>query len=62
MRRVGWIQEAGNAAAGRRRAYQVTTTGRALLAAELKRLERLLRYATPALAGGPGSPEGPEGG
>jgi DNA-binding PadR family transcriptional regulator len=46
----------------RRRTYQITATGRAILAAELKRLERLLRYATPAVAGAPGSHDSSEGG
>ncbi len=50
MRRVEWIREAGGD--HRRRAYQVTTVGQALLSAELKRLERLLEYARPALADG----------
>jgi DNA-binding PadR family transcriptional regulator len=54
MRRVGWIQEVEHFGPGRRRAYEITATGRAILAAELQRLERLLRYARPAVAGSPG--------
>ena len=38
----------------RRRAYEVTPSGRALLSAELARLERLLQHARPALANGSG--------
>ncbi len=53
MRRVGWIREAGDADDRRRKAYQITASGRAVLAAELTRLERLLRHARPALAGAP---------
>ncbi|MGD2122629.1 MAG: helix-turn-helix transcriptional regulator [Gemmatimonadota bacterium] len=43
----------------RRKTYQITGFGRSLLAAELARLERLLRFARPALANG--SPESPAG-
>jgi DNA-binding PadR family transcriptional regulator len=54
MRRVGWIREAGGSDDSRRKAYQITATGKAILSAELKRLERLLRHARPAVAGAPG--------
>jgi len=54
MSRGGWIGRAEDAAedAGRRRTYSVTATGRALLHAEVARMERLLRQARPALASG----------
>jgi DNA-binding PadR family transcriptional regulator len=51
MRREGWIEEAGQGT-GRRRVYEITGFGRELLAAELDRLERLLRQAGPTLADG----------
>jgi len=37
----------------RRRTYEITPHGKALLGAELSRLERLLEHARPALANGP---------
>ncbi len=40
----------------RRRTYEVTPHGKALLGAELARLERLLEHARPALADGPTPP------
>jgi len=58
MRRLNWIREAadeGDAdalASPRRRTYEVTAQGRALLAAELARLQRLLRQVRPAVGGG----------
>jgi len=65
MRRLEWIQESAEAEkegagiqkksaarAGQRRVYEVTALGRSLLAAELARLERLLRQAQPAVGGG----------
>jgi DNA-binding PadR family transcriptional regulator len=59
MRGVGWIQEANPGALpgedSRRRSYEVTREGLALLTAELARLERLLRQARPALARGGGA-------
>ncbi len=58
MRGLGWIQEAEAEAVRvedtRRRIYEVTPEGRALLSAELTRLERLLEQARPALARGGG--------
>jgi len=64
MRRVGWIREASDVSAEtsdtdrindtRRRTYEITKNGRSLLAAELGRLERLLKHARPALANGDG--------
>ncbi len=62
MRRVGWIQEIGVVANDRRKAYRITTTGRSVLAAELNRLERLLRHARPLLAEGPEAPGSGRGG
>ena len=54
MRRDGWIAETGEDGPGRRRTYEVTEAGRAVLAAEVARLERLLGQVRPALAdGGP---------
>lgn len=62
MRRVRWIRENGSASArevalngpGRRKTYEITADGRALLTAELSRLEKLLRCARPAMAKGGG--------
>lgn len=51
MRDLGWIEEA-EGSGDRRRVHRITAEGRALLAAELGRLERLLGQARPALAGG----------
>jgi DNA-binding PadR family transcriptional regulator len=65
MRGAGWIREAFERSVGetpqtgpntdaRRKTYEITRTGRSLLAAELARLERLLERARPALADGSG--------
>jgi DNA-binding PadR family transcriptional regulator len=51
MRGMGWIEEA-NGDDSRRRVHRVTDRGRAVLSAELARLERLLEQARPALAEG----------
>ena len=51
MRELGWIEEAAGDEP-RRRVYRVTDRGRAVVSAELTRLERLLSQARPALAGG----------
>jgi len=67
MSRLGWIRQATNGGTGvpagtgsntdtRRRTYEVTPHGKALLAAEVARLERLLEHARPALAHGPTPP------
>ncbi len=50
----GWIQRAEAVESGddRRRTYEIAQDGRALLTAELARLERLLDQARPAIAGG----------
>ena len=51
MRALGWIEDAPTDHA-RRRVHRITDRGRALVAAELARLERLLTQARPALADG----------
>jgi DNA-binding PadR family transcriptional regulator len=64
MRRLGWIEETaggvdapdtGPDSTPRRRTYALAPQGRALLSAELARLERLLMHVGPAVAGGEGS-------
>lgn len=50
MRGLGWITEAADAD-DRRRTHRITAAGRAVLRAELERLERLLAQARPAVAG-----------
>lgn len=50
MRELGWIEEAEGDA--RRRVYRIAVPGRAVVSAELTRLERLLEQARPALADG----------
>jgi len=64
MRRLGWIEETaggvdasgtGPDSAPRRRTYALASPGKALLSAELERLEQLLRHVRPAVAGGEGS-------
>ena len=52
MNGLGWIRQAPGDGDGRRRTYEITPNGRALLSAELQRLERLLEQARPAVAGG----------
>jgi len=60
MTRLGWIRQEMGADASRtqgnsearRKTYEITPNGRALFAAELARLERLLQFARPAVAGG----------
>jgi DNA-binding PadR family transcriptional regulator len=56
MRRDRWIDEVDDPAEGdqdrRRRTFGVTALGRAVLRAEVARLERLLGQARPALAEG----------
>jgi len=51
MRKRGWVEES-ECREARRRVHEITATGRAILAAELSRLEVLLVQARPALAGG----------
>jgi DNA-binding PadR family transcriptional regulator len=51
MRGLGWIEEADEGD-GRRRVHRITAQGRAIVSAELRRLERLLGQVRPALARG----------
>jgi DNA-binding PadR family transcriptional regulator len=51
MRALGWIVEADDQEE-RRRTHRMTPDGRAVLGAEVARLERLLAHARPAVAGG----------
>jgi DNA-binding PadR family transcriptional regulator len=67
MLRLGWIRQANGGEDGgipgesgestdtRRRVYVVTPHGKAILAAELARLQRLLEHVRPALADGEGA-------
>ncbi len=50
MRSLAWIEDVEEEEE-RRRTHRITADGRALLAAELRRLERLLADARPAVAG-----------
>jgi DNA-binding PadR family transcriptional regulator len=52
MSGLGWIAPAQGDDDSRRRTYEIAPRGRALLTAELRRLERLLDQARPAMAGG----------
>ncbi len=58
MSGLGWIAESGESDATRsnsgppRRIYEITERGRHILAAEVSRLESLLRHARPALVEG----------
>lgn len=51
MRELGWIEEA-DGDDDRRRVHRITERGKAIVSAELARLERLLSQARPALADG----------
>jgi DNA-binding PadR family transcriptional regulator len=51
MRALAWIEEADDDEE-RRRTYRITSAGREVLVAELRRLERLLEHARPAVADG----------
>jgi PadR family transcriptional regulator PadR len=51
MTNLDWIRQTAGGDS-RRRTYQVVAQGRAVLTAELSRLERLLADARPAMAGG----------
>ena len=51
MRALGWIEEAEDDDE-RRRTYRITRDGRAVLVAELGRLENLLAQARPAVTDG----------
>lgn len=48
----GWIRQTVEEAESRRRTYEIAPDGRAVLTAELQRLERLLDQARPAIARG----------
>jgi DNA-binding PadR family transcriptional regulator len=50
MRALKWIEEAVDGEE-RRRTHRITRTGRSVLTAEVRRLERLLAQARPAVAG-----------
>ncbi len=50
MRALAWIEEADDAEE-RRRTHRITAAGRAVLRAEVTRLEELLAHARPAVAG-----------
>ncbi len=52
MRRDGWLEEVASAGDSRRRTFALTGAGRAVLNAEIGRLERLLAHARPRLAQG----------
>lgn len=48
MREQGWVDEHDDGS-DRRRTHRITPRGRAVLRAEVERLERLVRHARPAL-------------
>ena len=52
MSGLHWIEQTQGVGDSRRRTYEIGRDGRAVLAAELARLERLLDQARPAVAGG----------
>ncbi|HKJ02333.1 MAG TPA: helix-turn-helix transcriptional regulator [Longimicrobiales bacterium] len=52
MRALGWIEDAEDGEE-RRRTHRITVDGRAVLRAEVARLEELLAHARPAVAGRP---------
>ncbi len=52
MRRDGWLEEVASSDDDRRRTFALTRAGRAILDAEVRRLERLLAHARPRLAEG----------
>ena len=49
MRGLGWIEE-DSGGGQRRRVHRITAQGRAIVSAELRRIERLLIQARPVLA------------
>lgn len=51
MSGLGWIRRAKEEGDARRRTYEISESGRAVLAAEVTRLESLLAQARPAVAG-----------
>ena len=53
MRRDGWVEEvAGDGGDGRRRTFSLTPSGRAVLSAEVRRLEALLAHVRPGAVTG----------
>jgi DNA-binding PadR family transcriptional regulator len=52
MGRLSWIRHSQIDTGTRRRTYEITPHGRGILAAELRRLERVLEHARLALADG----------
>ena len=48
----GWVEEVAAAPEGRRRTFALTPMGRAILSAEIRRLEELLVQARPRLVDG----------
>ena len=55
MSRDGWVEEVESPAEGRRRTFDLTGTGREVLGAEIRRLDRLLSQVRPV----PAQAEGP---
>lgn len=53
MSELGWIRQAPVDPDSRRRTYEISSDGKAVLSAELARLERLLEQARPAMEGSP---------
>jgi DNA-binding PadR family transcriptional regulator len=51
MTGLGWIRAVQGEDDGRRRTYEISPEGRAVVRAELDRLEHLLKQARPAVAG-----------
>lgn len=49
MREEGWVEECEDGDSDRRRTHEITPRGRAVLRAEVERLERLVEHARPAL-------------
>lgn len=52
MEQLTWIRQSAASDEPRRRTYEITRHGKAVLAAELARLDRVLEHARLALAGG----------
>jgi DNA-binding PadR family transcriptional regulator len=49
MRDQGWVDECEDDGSDRRRTHEITPRGRAVLRAEVERLDRLVKHARPAL-------------
>lgn len=52
MKQLDWIRHTDASEESRRRTYEITRHGKAVLAAELARLDRVLEHARLALANG----------